>query len=196
MAQTTAAAPDVTAPKISLLEETLAAARRDPQFVTPKGEPVRRRLTAGVMIRPIPTHVDERGSLSELFDPRWAWHADPLVFAYTFTIRPGIVKGWNLHREHEDRYVIIQGEMNLVFFDPREESPTFGEVCTITLSGRQRCAINVPIDVWHADHNIGDTEVVAINFPTKAYDHANPDKYRLPIDTPLIPYSFGDAKGY
>ena len=32
--------------------------------------------------------------------------------------------------------------------------------------------------------------------PTRPYDHANPDKYRLPIDTPLIPYSFGDAKGW
>jgi dTDP-4-dehydrorhamnose 3,5-epimerase len=195
MAHTPTAAPDVRVPKRSLLDEMLAAARRDPQFVTPEGKIVR-RLTAGVTIRPLTTHVDDRGSVCELFDPRWGWHPDPMVFAYTFTIRPGVVKGWNLHREHEDRYTILQGDMNLVLFDPREDSPTFGEVCVITLSGRQRSAVNVPINVWHADHNIGDTDVVVVNFPTKPYEHTNPDKYRLPLDTPLIPYSFGDATGY
>jgi dTDP-4-dehydrorhamnose 3,5-epimerase len=195
MAHRPTTAPAFTAPKTSLLDETLAAARRDAQLTTPAGEVVR-RLTAGVSIRQLPTHIDERGTVCELFDPRWNWHPDPMVFAYTFTIRPGIVKGWNLHREHEDRYVILSGDMNLVLFDPREDSPTCGEVCTVTLSGRQRCLVNVPINVWHADHNIGDTDVVAINFPTQPYDHRNPDKYRLPIDTPLIPYSFGDAKGY
>jgi len=112
------------------------------------------------------------------------------VFAYTFTIRPGVVKGWNLHRRHQDRYTILQGEMELILFDPRPASPTFGELCRVTLSEHDRCLVNVPIDVWHADYNIGTRDVVVVNFPTIAYDHAAPDKWRLPIDTPLIPYRF------
>jgi dTDP-4-dehydrorhamnose 3,5-epimerase len=180
---------------VSLLNVTLAAATRDRQLVTPEGQPVR-RLTDGVRIRPLNTHIDARGSLAELFDLRWGWHAEPLVFAYMFTIRPGIVKGWNLHREHEDRYALVSGEMALVLFDPRPDSPTCGEVCRIVLSGHSRCLVNVPRNVWHADHNIGSTDVVVVNFPTMAYDHANPDKYRLPLDTDLIPHSFGDAKGW
>jgi dTDP-4-dehydrorhamnose 3,5-epimerase len=56
--------------------------------------------------------------------------------------------------------------------------------------------VSVPRNVWHADHKIGTRDVVAINCPTVAYDHANPDKYRLPIDTPLIPYSFPRAFGW
>lgn len=178
----------------SLLDETLAAARRDRQMATPSGTLVR-RLTAGVQMRRLPTQVDARGSVCELFDVRWAWHPDPLVFAYCFTIRPGVVKGWNLHREHEDRYALIQGEMNVVLFDPRPESPTCGEVCVLTLSERDRCLVNIPKNVWHADHNIGTSDVLVVNFPTTPYDHSNPDKYRLPLDTPLIEYSFGDAIG-
>ena len=80
----------------SLLDATLAAARRDAQMATPEGEPTR-RLTHGVQIRRLLTHTDQRGSLCEIFDPRWAWHPDPLMTAYFFTIRPGSVKGWNLH---------------------------------------------------------------------------------------------------
>ena len=176
----------------SILDLTLAAARQDGQMALASGEPVR-RLTHGLKIRPLPSHLDERGSVCELFDPRWQWHAEPMVFSYFFTIRPGVVKGWNLHREHEDRYAIVKGDLELVLFDPRPESPTYGEVCKVVLSDQQRCLVNVPRNVWHADHNLGSTDVLVVNFPTTPYDHKNPDKYRLPIDTPLIPHSFGPA---
>jgi dTDP-4-dehydrorhamnose 3,5-epimerase len=179
----------------SLLDAMLAAAVRDRQTTTPDGRRVI-RLTDGVRIKPLTTHTDARGSLMELFDARSSDDLDPIVFAYTFTIRPGVVKGWNLHREHEDRYVLLSGVMELVLFDPRPESPTHGEVCRVVLSDQHRCQVNVPRNVWHADHNIGSTDVVVVNFPTQAYDHANPDKYRLPLDTDLIPHSFGDAIGW
>jgi dTDP-4-dehydrorhamnose 3,5-epimerase len=179
----------------SLLDITLEAARRDEQMVTSQGEPAG-SLTEGVQIRRLPTHADARGSVFELFDSRWNWHPDPVVFAYCFTIRPGVVKGWNLHRRHEDRYAILKGEMEIVLFDPRPESSTYGKVCRIVLSEHGRAIVNVPINVWHADHNIGATDVVVVNFPTTPYDHANPDKYRLPLDTDLIPHSFGNVKGW
>jgi dTDP-4-dehydrorhamnose 3,5-epimerase len=176
----------------NLLEATLIAARRDAQMVTPEGAPIH-KLTHGVTIRDLPTHVDERGSLMELFDPRWNWHPEPFAFAYCFTLRPGIVKGWALHKEHEDRYVLLNGEMELVLYDPRPESPTVGEVCRLQLTTYRRCIVNIPRNVWHADHNIGSVDVLAVNFPTSAYDHAHPDKYRLPIDTDLIPFRFPES---
>lgn len=173
----------------SLLDTMLSAALSDKATVTPEGTSLR-RLTHGVTIHKLITHTDERGTLTELFDPRWEFHSDPLVFAYTFTVRPNVVKGWSLHRRHEDRYAILQGEMELILFDPREESPTYGEVCCIVLSERDRCLVNVPINVWHADYNFGQRDVVIVNFPTIQYDHAGPDKWRLPIDTPMIPHKF------
>ena len=179
----------------SILDLTLASAVRDRQMARPDGSLVR-RLIEGVHIKPLTTQVDGRGWITELYDPRWNWHAEDLVFAYTFSIRPGFVKGWNLHKEHEDRYALIQGDMEVVLYDPRPESSTYGDVCRIVLSEHQRSIVNIPRNVWHADHNIGSKDLVVVNFPTSPYDHANPDKYRLPIDTDLIPYSFGDAKGW
>jgi dTDP-4-dehydrorhamnose 3,5-epimerase len=35
--------------------------------------------------------------------------------------------------------------------------------------------------------------VLAVNFPTVPYDRVRPDKYRLPIDTDLIPHRFPDG---
>jgi len=181
--------------KPSILDTTLAAAKKDQQTVTPAGKSLG-RLTEGVKFREVPTHADERGSVVEMFDPRWGWHDEPLVFVYSFTIHPGYVKGWNLHQQHEDRYFLLQGEMELVLYDPRPASATCGEVCKIILSEYNRRLVNVPRNVWHADHNIGNKGVVVVNFPTIAYDHANPDKFRLPIDSDLIPHKFPGAKGY
>ena len=52
------------------------------------------QLPQGVTFHDSPTHIDARGSVCELYDPRWGWHKDPLVFSYMFTLRPGMIKGW------------------------------------------------------------------------------------------------------
>lgn len=179
----------------SALERTLQQAVKDAQMVTPQGAELGNHVH-GVNIREATTHVDPRGSVVEMFDTRWGWHPDPLVFAYSFTIKPGYAKGWNLHKHHEDRYFLLQGELDLILYDVRPNSPTLGQVQKITLSETRRALVNVPTYVWHADHNIGTRDCVVVNFPTQPYDHANPDKYRLPLDSPLIPHKLRDARGW
>lgn len=173
----------------------MAAPIPDKQTVTPQGEQTH-ILPAGVSFRDVVTHVDERGTVCELFDPRWNWHPDPLVFVYSFTIRPGMIKGWGVHRKHEDRYFILQGEMEVVLYDERADSPTYGLVAKIVMSEYRRRLMNIPAGVWHADRNLGHKDVVVVNFPTIQYDHANPDKYRLPLDTDHIPYKFDNSRGW
>jgi dTDP-4-dehydrorhamnose 3,5-epimerase len=48
----------------------------------------------------------------------------------------------------------------------------------------------IPPDVWHAVKNVGSTDAVFVNCPTKAYNHEDPDKWSLPRDSDRIPYSF------
>jgi dTDP-4-dehydrorhamnose 3,5-epimerase len=168
---------------------------RDRGTVTPAGEPIA-VLPAGVSFRDVPTHLDERGSIVELFDPRWDWHPDPFAFAYSFTIRPGFAKGWGLHKDHEDRYFVLLGEMQVVFYDERPGSPTEGLVAEVVLSDHRRRLMNIPAGVWHANRNLGSTDVVVVNFPTIPYAHSNPDKYRLPLDTDQIPYRFEGVRGW
>jgi dTDP-4-dehydrorhamnose 3,5-epimerase len=167
---------------------------RDRATVTPAGDRLD-PLPDGVVFHEVVTHVDERGSVVEMFDPRWTWHPAPLVYAYSFTIRPGFTKGWGMHKEHEDRYFVLYGEMEVVLYDERVGSPTEGLVATVVLSEHRRRIMNVPAGVWHADRNLGLKDVVVVNFPTIQYDHSNPDKYRLPLDTDRIPYRFENARG-
>ena len=42
-------------------------------------------------------------------------------------------------------------------------------------------------------YNIGDREAVIVNFPTRPYEHEDPDKFRLPLDTDAIPYTWPEG---
>ena len=185
----------VTTQPQTLLQKTLDAAVADQQTVTPEGESLG-RLPHGMKIRDAQIHTDDRGSVAEMLDTRWDFSPDPIKFAYYFSIRPGQVKGWGLHQKHEDRYFLLRGELELVLYDVRPDSPTCGEVSKLYLSEKHQKMISIPRFVWHADNNIGDCEALVVNFPTIHYDHSAPDKIRLPLDTPHIPYDFGEAKGW
>ena len=163
---------------------------RNPQTVTPTGDRVA-PLPEGVFVRPVRTHVDSRGSVMEMYDPRWGIHPADMVYAYAFTVLPGKAKGWGLHRDHDDRYVLVRGRMEIVFYDAREDSPTYGLEARFTMSEFERAVITVPTGVWHANRNIGETELIVMNFPTTPYDHTKPDKFTLPLDTNELPVDLG-----
>lgn len=168
---------------------------KDKQTVKPSGEPTQ-TLIQGITFKDAPTHVDDRGSVCEMYDSRWSWHKDPMVFSYVYTIRPGVIKGWGIHKKHEDRYFILFGDVEMVLYDPRPESPTKGLINKIYLSESHRRLMNIPAGVWHANRNVGLKDAVVVNFPTICYDHTDPDKYRLPLDTDEIPYKFHNPQGW
>jgi dTDP-4-dehydrorhamnose 3,5-epimerase len=168
---------------------------QDTATVAPDGASLT-QLPDGVTFRDAVTHVDDRGTVCELYDERWDWHPDPLVFSYLCTIRPGVTKGWGMHLRHDDRYFILSGEVEVVLYDERPDSPTSGLVARVYLSGHRRRLMNIPAGVWHANRNVGLQDAVLINFPTLPYDHAEPDKYSLPLDTDRIPYRWPDASGW
>jgi len=50
--------------------------------------------------------------------------------------------------------------------------------------------IVLPPGIWHGLQNLGSTDALILNYPTHAYDYADPDHWRLPYDTDQIPYTF------
>lgn len=169
--------------------------KKDEQTVDAEGK-LLAKLPFGVKTKKLETHVDDRGFVVEMYDTRWPWHKAPLVFSYAYSIRPGMAKGWGMHKKHEDRYFILFGEMELVLYDGRAKSPTKGLVAKIYMSEFDRRILSIPAGVWHANRNVGQKDVVVVNFPTIPYNHADPDKYRLPLNTKEIPYKFENPKGW
>lgn len=145
----------------------------------------------------ITTHVDARGSLFEVYNLSWAVYSGaPAMHAYVTTVRPGWVKGWAVHESHADRYSLLYGEVQVVLFDGREHAATAGQLFVVTLTDKDRSILSIPIGVWHAIENIGQVEAAILNCPTTPYEYTDPDKYRLPIDTAKIPYTFHSQRGW
>lgn len=165
----------------------LDGSRRDDQIVTPEGKPVAAQVD-GVLFRPATTHADERGSLTEIFSAGWGFTDAPVVHVYEVTVRPGQVKGWVVHTTHDDRLYFATGCAKVALYDAREGSRTEGLVAVRYLGAHDRGLLVIPRGVYHAIRNVGPDDLTLINLPTRAYDYANPDKYRLPADSPAIPY--------
>jgi dTDP-4-dehydrorhamnose 3,5-epimerase len=163
--------------------------KRDAQTVTPDSKPLK-TLIHGAQLRYATTHVHEHGSLTEIFNPAWGFHPDPLVFLYQFSISPGRIRGWVVHYEQEDRIFVSLGKVKVVLYDDRPSSPTYKQINEIFLSEHNRALLTYPAHVYHAIQNIGDKEALLINLPNKPYNHASPDKYRLPLNNDKISYQF------
>ena len=169
--------------------ETSCLPVKDGQTVTPCGAAVGPTIE-GVAVRALTTHADERGEICELYRASWGVHGDPLVFAYLTTVEPAVIKGWVMHERQDDRIATLFGRMRWVLYDARPASPSTGTVMERTLTERNRSLITIPAGVWHAVENVGSREAAFLNLPTRPYDHADPDKYRLPWDSEAIPFRF------
>jgi dTDP-4-dehydrorhamnose 3,5-epimerase len=162
---------------------------KDRQTVSPEGESVDPRID-GVIINRRPLHEDHRGELVEIYSTAWGLHPAPLVYAYCASIRPNQVKGWVVHKQQDDRLFCVRGVIQVGLFDNRPDSPTYRVLNVFVMSERNRGLVIVPRGVFHALKNIGNDDAHFINLPTKAYNHADPDKYRLPVRNDLIPFAF------
>jgi dTDP-4-dehydrorhamnose 3,5-epimerase len=140
-------------------------------------------------------HADDRGLLMEIFNPELDFWREPVVYSYCVTIRPGRIKGWGMHRLQHDRYWLPSGQLRVVLYDDREGSATRGRFEQFHFTDASPGLLRIPPGVWHADQNWGDRDAVILNFPTVAYDAANPDKYRIDPHAGVIPFDWKLADG-
>jgi len=53
-----------------------------------------------------------------------------------------------------------------------------------------RILVKIPAGVYHGYKTVGDKPSLLINFPTKPYNSNAPDEYRMPFDSPEIPFNW------
>ena len=77
--------------------------------------------------------------------------------------------------------------VRVVLHDGRVASPTHQEFDEFGFDETTPALLRIPPGVWHADQNTGDVDPVILNFPTRAYDAADPDKHRIDPHSDEIP---------
>jgi dTDP-4-dehydrorhamnose 3,5-epimerase len=143
----------------------------------------------GVAIKKLRVIPDERGRLMEVL------RCDDEIFekfgqTYISVTYPGVVKGWHMHKLQTDYIACIKGMLKLVLFDNRDNTPTKGEVNEFFIGEHNPMLIKIPPNVYHGWKCISENEAIAMNTPTYRYNYDEPDEYRLPHDTDLVPYNW------
>ena len=162
-----------------------AAARPDPVTMDAMGNSVLPQID-GVLINTPPVHSDHRGALVEMYTRDDFW-VESFAYAYQTSIRPGMLKGWFAHDEKVDRYHLASGELLVLLYDDRPESPTKGLVQRTVLSEATDRQVLIPRRVWHLSLNIGSTDAILINLPSSHYDPSKPDRRHVDIESGKIP---------
>jgi len=143
----------------------------------------------GVRLQRLHTRADGRGDLTVLFSDLKE-KATPAPHIYWVTAEAGSIRAWVYHRRQFDRLAFTNGDIRVVLYDLRPDSPTHRKLNILDVSAANKVTLTIPPFVIHGVQNRGKHAVAFINMPTRAYDPAHPDKSRLPFDHPGIPYSF------
>ncbi len=143
----------------------------------------------GVRVKPLKPIPDERGRLMEVL------RCDDELFVkfgqlYVTTVYPGVVKAWHYHRKQTDFLAAVTSMVKLALYDPRSDSPTRGQVQEFLIGIHNPMLVIVPPLVYHGFKCIGETEAIVLNCPTEPYDPQSPDEFRLPPDSPEVPYKW------
>ena len=172
----------------------LPGAKKDPQQITNSWAKLQ-RLIEGLSVHEVRHVPGDQGWLTEIFRAEWYPLGGPVVQVFQTRLFPGAVTAWHYHAQCTDRQFASQGHFKIVLYDGRPESSTFGLVNEFHVGDARPSLIIVPPRIWHGAQNLGRSDGSFLNLPTTAYNYEDPDHYRLPQDTPEIPYRWTGDKG-
>ena len=167
----------------------LPGAQKDTQLVTSEWQNIERGIE-GVVVREVLHVPRDHGVITEMFRPEWDPTGLPVVHIYQSRLYSGAIGAWSCHKKAVDRLFVNQGHLKVVLFDGREESSTFGRVSELHVGDARPAFVVIPVGVWHGLQNLGASDALVINYPTRSYDYEDPDHWRLPYDTDQIPYTW------
>lgn len=125
-------------------------------------------MIAGVVVKKIAKHEDNRGYLMEIYR-----HDEidlSVAMAYLSLTNPGIARGPHEHVYQTDYFIFTgPGDFTLYLWDRRENSITTGEKLELVVGLSNPCTVIVPPGVVHGYKCISDTPAMSINFPDKLY---------------------------
>jgi dTDP-4-dehydrorhamnose 3,5-epimerase-like enzyme len=126
--------------------------------------------------------------LTELYRPEWIGvfgKNEPIDHLYTVKAPSGgIRKEWYYHEHTLDRYMLLEGQLDVGLYDGRQDSTTFKGFCVVSLgepgSGLPN-GIRIPPLVWHSLKWVSGSGMF-LNAKTPPFRSQKPDKFRVAPD--------------
>lgn len=141
----------------------------------------------GVRLRELKPWLDGRGEVTEMWSFPWIQSSGFTIpkHIYQSATDYGVVKAWHLHEIHTDQFVVVRGKLQVLLFDLRPESPTFGHLNCVFMGIQAPRLLLIPPMVLHGWKALTAPEVVVLNLQSEVYDPSDEFKYPwdcLPVD--------------
>jgi dTDP-4-dehydrorhamnose 3,5-epimerase len=134
--------------------------------------------------------VTDRAVIRECYRKDWGLQDKEIRHIIAVSSWPGQVLGWHKHLIQTDHLLAMKGSFKAVLFDDRDDSPSKGQIYVALLSELRPGVLVIPPGIWHAFENLTPEPAILLNYFDREYQYENPDEYKLPLDSPHIPYSF------
>jgi dTDP-4-dehydrorhamnose 3,5-epimerase len=144
-------------------------------------------MLEGVRLFPLLRIPDERGVVMRMLradDPHFTEFGE----IYFSVIYPGVIKGWHLHSRMTINYAVVDGNIKLVLFDQRPDSPTRGQIQEIVFGQIDYQLVRVPPGVVNGFTAVGGTRAIVANCASIPHDPQ--EITRIDPFTPSIPYDW------
>ena len=130
----------------------------------------------------------EDNTLTELYRPEWPGvfaAGEPIEHLYTIDAPSGGNRSeWYFHEHSLDRYMLVNGALNVGLYDGRCDSPTYGLFEVVSLEqpgGSNPNALRIPPLVWHS-LRWKSPKGILLNAKLPGYSRGLPDKFRIQLD--------------
>ncbi len=143
---------------------------------------------AGVEIKELKTHPDQRGFFREIIRVTDAFFGEGFGQLSHSLMFPGVAKAWHYHHTQVDWWYVPVGALKVVLHDLREDSPTRGETMELMMGENYPAIVlKIPPGVAHGCKALGGiTHLFYVTSNT--YDPK--EEGRLPHDDPCIGYDW------
>ena len=148
-------------------------------------------MIEGVKVVPLKLIPDERGTVMHMLkstDPHFVGYGE----IYFTTVYPGVVKGWHKHGLMTLNYACVQGRIQLVLYDDREDSPTHGELMELLLGPDAYQLVQIPPNVWNGFKGLGTETSIVANCASHPHDLSH--SVRIPPTGDTIPFDWGPVR--
>ncbi len=146
-------------------------------------------MIEGIQKTPLKQIHDERGKVMHMLrstDPCFKQFGE----VYFSWIYPNVIKAWHKHIKMQMNYAVPIGFIEIVLYDDRSDSLTFGEINQFYMNSENYYLLTIPCGIWYGFKAVGDQSAMIVNCSTIPHD---PDEIvRIKYDDPIIPYSWNN----
>ena len=143
----------------------------------------------GVKIKKIERFFDDRGFFSEVVKSGEEVFKEIKQTSYTETY-PGVIKAFHWHEKQYDIWFPVKGNIQIVLYDLRADSPTKGETQVIYAGENNPLVVLIPPKVTHGYRVLGEKTAGLFYHTSEIYDAKNPDEKRILFNDPQINFDW------